>query len=287
MGNFSRRGFMKLTGGGIALAVVSPVTSIMGATAPANPPVAPPTLLGQLGLASYTTRKMTLDETIKCAKNLGLTKVSLKDFHLPMKATAQQFEEVKSKMKAAGLDFYSAGVIYMKKKEDIDKAFEYAKSAGIRMIIGVPAHELIDYTEQKIKEYDICVAIHNHGPGDLVYPTVVSAFEKVNGRDPRFGLCMDIGHTYRIGEDPDVIMTKYKSRMLDIHVKDVTSRGKEGSTLEMGRGKIDIPKFMKAVKKSGYKGNLSFEYEKDADAPVPGLAESVGYMRGVINSLNL
>lgn len=274
---------MKLTGAGIALTAISPVTSSMAL----SPAVVSADMINQLGLASYTTRKLTLNETIKCAKNLGLTHISLKDVHLPLKATAQQFDEVKSKMKEAGLDFYSVGVIYMKTKDEIDKAFAYAKSAGVRMIIGAPAHEFVDYTEQNIKEYDICVAIHNHGPGDLVYPTVVSAFEKVDGRDPRFGLCMDIGHTFRINEDPDVIMKKYKNRILDIHVKDVTSRGKEGSTLEMGRGVIDIPVFLKAVKKSGYKGNLSFEYDKDAASPIPGLAESVGYMRGVIKSLTL
>ncbi len=283
MENFSRRSFMKLTGAGVAVAAIFPVSSVNAAVSGVDSP----DLLSQMGLASYTTRKLTLDETIKCAKKLGLTHVSLKDFHLPLTATAQQFAEVKSKMKDAGLDFYSAGVIYMKTRESIDKAFEYAKNAGIRMIIGVPAHEFIDYTEQKIKEYDICVAIHNHGPGDLVYPSVRSAFEKIDGRDHRFGLCMDIGHTFRINEDPDVIMTKYKNRILDMHVKDVTSRGKEGSTLEMGRGEIDIPKLMKAVKKCGYKGILSFEYEKDGDAPIPGLAESVGYMRGVIKSLKL
>jgi inosose dehydratase len=283
MDNYSRRGFMKLTGASIALAAISPAKSAM-ASSPAG---ASADMLGQLGLASYTTRKLTLDETIKCAKNLGLNHLSLKDIHLPLKSTAQQFAEVKSKIKDAGLIFYSVGVIYMKSKEDVDRAFEYTKNAGVRMIIGAPIHELVDYTEQKIKEYDICVAIHNHGPGDLVFPTVASAFEKVDGRDPRFGLCVDIGHTYRINEDPEVVIKKYKSRILDIHVKDVTGRGKEGSTLEMGRGKIDIPKFLTAVKKSGYKGSLSFEYEKDADAPIPGLAESVGYIRGVIKSLNL
>ena len=273
---------MKLTGAGMAIAAFSPYSAAMAS----EKTVEPSGMLSQLGLASYTTRKLTFDETIKWAKNLGLTHVSLKDSHLPLKATAQQFNEVKSKMKNAGLDFYSVGVVYMKTKDEIDKAFEYAKNAGVKMIIGVPAHEFVDYTEQKIKEYNICVAIHNHGPGDLVYPTVASAFEKVDGRDSRFGLCMDIGHTFRINEDPDAIMCKYKGRILDLHVKDVTSRGKEGSTLEMGRGKIDIPKLLKAVKKCGYKGYLSFEYEKDADSPIPGLAESVGYMRGVIKCLN-
>lgn len=273
---------MKLTGAGVAMAAISPYSAAMASEKAS----VSSDMLSQLGLASYTTRKLTLDETIKWAKNLGLTHVSLKDFHLPFKATAQQFDEVKSKMKKAGLDFYSVGVVYMKTKDEIDKAFEYAKNAGVKMIIGVPAHEFVDYTEQKIKEYNICVAIHNHGPGDLVYPTVVSAFEKVDGRDYRFGLCMDIGHTFRINEDPEVIMNKYKGRILDLHVKDVTSRGKEGSTLEMGRGKIDIPKLLKAVKKCGYKGYLSFEYEKDADAPIPGLAESVGFIRGVIKCLN-
>jgi inosose dehydratase len=283
MENFSRRSFMKLTGAGIAIAAISPATTTLASGKGAKPS----DMIGQLGLASYTTRKLSLDETIKWAKGLGLSHASLKDFHLPLKATTQQFDEVKAKMKKAGLDFYSVGVVYMKTKEEIDNAFEYAKNAGVKMIIGVPAHEFVDYTEQKIKEYDISVAIHNHGPGDLVYPTVVSAFEKVEGRDPRFGLCMDIGHTFRINEDPDVIMGKYKSRILDLHVKDVTARGKEGSTLEMGRGKIDIPKLLKMVKKSGYKGYLSFEYEKDADAPIPGLSESVGFIRGVIKSLSL
>ncbi len=283
MKSLSRRGFMKLTGAGVTLSAISPISATMASARIVDSQE----MISQMGLASYTTRQMTLYDTIKCAKNLGLTHVSLKDFHLPFKATVQQFDEVKLKMKEAELDFYSAGVIYMKSEREVDKAFEYARNAGIRLIIGVPAHELIDYTEQKIRKYNIGVAIHNHGPGDLLYPSVTSAFEKVDGRDPRFGLCMDIGHTYRIGEDPDVIMKKFRHRILDIHVKDVTSRGKDGSTLEMGRGKIDIPGFLKAVKKSGYKGVLSFEYEKDAEAPIPGLAESVGYMRGVIKSLGL
>jgi inosose dehydratase len=283
MNNFSRRNFVRLAGAGIAITTFAPLGSSMAASSS----IVSDDWISKLGLASYTTRKFSLDETIKLAKSLGLNHVSLKDFHLPLNATSQQFDEVKSKMKEAGLDFGSVGVIYMKTKDEIDKAFEYAKNAGVRLIIGVPAHEFVDYTEQKIKEYNIGVAIHNHGPGDLVYPTVASAFEKIDGRDPRFGLCVDIGHTYRINEDPDVIIHKYKSRILEIHVKDVTSRGKEGSTCEMGRGKIDIPKFMKAVKKSGYKGTLSFEYEKDANNPTPGLAESVGYLRGVIRSLQL
>lgn len=271
---------MGLAGTGIALSAISPVQSARAMTSAS----ASGGLLDKLGLASYTTRKLSLDDTLKWARNLGLKHISIKDFHLPLKASDLQFEEFRRKILEAGLDFYSVGVIYMKSKEDVDQAFEYAKKAGAGMIIGAPLHEFLDYVEQKIKDYNIRVAIHNHGPGDLVYPTVQSAFEKVDGRDPRFGLCMDIGHTFRINEDPDIVMKKYKNRILDIHVKDVTSRGKEGTTLEMGRGQIDIPKFLKAVVNSGYKGNLSFEYEKDAEAPIPGLAESVGYIRGVIKS---
>lgn len=281
MKSFSRRNFMMMTGTGAAVSLLSPLQASSALSAP----VSSPDMLSQLGLASYTTRKLSLDETIKWAKNLGLKHVSLKDFHLPLKATDQQFAEVKEKMQQAGLDFYGVGVIYMKSVEDVDRAFEYAKKAGVKMIIAAPLHEFLNYTEQKIKEYDIRVAIHNHGPGDLVYPTVESAWEKLKGRDSRFGLCMDIGHTYRINEDPDAVMKKFKDRILDIHVKDVTSRGKEGSTLEMGRGVIDIARFLKAVKSVNYSGYLSFEYEKDGAAPIPGLAESVGYIRGVIKTL--
>ncbi|MCK5467686.1 MAG: sugar phosphate isomerase/epimerase, partial [Cyclobacteriaceae bacterium] len=180
---------------------------------------------------------------------------------------------------------YGGGVIYMKSKEQVDQAFEYAKNAGMSVIVGVPEHELLEYTNDKIKQYDIKVAIHNHGPGDETYPSPESVYEKIKDLDSRFGLCMDIGHTQRIGIDPTEAAKKYFSRLFDIHIKDVDKAKEDGKTVEIGRGVIDIPKFLKLLVDRRYEGVVSFEYEKDAEDPLPGLSESVGYVKGCLDSI--
>jgi inosose dehydratase len=176
-------------------------------------------------------------------------------------------------------------VIYMKNEEQVHQAFRYATAAGMRVIIGVPNYDLLDLVEEKVKESDIILAIHNHGPGDNVYPTPASAFEKIADRDSRMGLCIDIGHTQRMGLDPAAEFVKFKERVYDIHVKDVSKATAEGQTVEIGRGVIDIPTFIKTLIENSYNGVASLEYEKDSKDPLPGAAESVGYLRGVLAAL--
>jgi sugar phosphate isomerase/epimerase len=76
--------------------------------------------------------------------------------------------------------------------------------------------------------------------------------------------------------------SKYASRLYDIHIKDVTGSTGKDTPLEIGRGVIDIPGFLKTLVKTKYKHVVSLEYEKDGDDPVPGAAESVGYIRGIL-----
>jgi sugar phosphate isomerase/epimerase len=173
----------------------------------------------------------------------------------------------------------------MKTKEEVDQAFDYAKTAEMEMIVGVPNHELLDYVEGKVKEYDIKLAIHNHGPGDLVYPSAESAYVLIKNRDKRMGLCIDIGHTKRIGRDPEQDVKDYFDRVFDIHIKDVTAAEKDGKTCIIGHGVINFPSFLKAVNKLGYKGTLALEYEAEGKDPLPGMMESFGYVRGVLATL--
>ena len=236
----------------------------------------------ELGLASYTLRKFKLAEAMVMTKRVGLKYIALKDFHLPMDSTPEQIREVAGKVKEAGLELYGGGVIYMKDEDQVNNAFEYAKAAGMKVIIGVPNHDLLPLVNRKVQQYDIKVAIHNHGPTDKVYPTPASAYEKISELDPRMGLCIDIGHAQRAGVDPSVPAEKFADRLLDVHIKDVTQSSKEGHTVEIGRGVIDIPKFLRTLLKINYSGVVSFEHEKDADDPLAGLAESVGYVRGAL-----
>jgi sugar phosphate isomerase/epimerase len=239
----------------------------------------------KLGLASYSLRKFTQEKTIAMAKRVGLEYMCFKSMHLPLSATIEEIGSSAKRVKDAGLELYGAGVIYMKSQAEVDQAFEYAKHAGMTTIVGVPNHDLLDYTNNKIQQYDIKVAIHNHGPGDDLYPSPESIYDKIKDLDPRFGICMDIGHTERIGVDPTEAGEKYFDRLFDLHLKDVDKAEADGETVEIGRGVIDIPRFLKMLVDKGYQGVASIEYEKDADDPLPGLAESVGYVNGCLDSI--
>ncbi|MBN2294979.1 MAG: sugar phosphate isomerase/epimerase [Pirellulales bacterium] len=238
-----------------------------------------------LGLASYTTRKFSLDDTLKMAARLGLEQVCLKSFHLPLDASQEQIDEVLKKAKAAGVNIYGCGVVYMKDEDAVRQAFKYAKMAGMKIIVGVPLPDTLPLVDRLVKETDIAVAIHNHGPGDKVYPTVEKAHEKIKDLDRRIGYCMDVGHTMRTGRDPAATARRFGDRMLDIHLKDVSEAAAKGRCVEAGRGVIDIPSLLRALVEINFSGNASFEFEKDPSDPLPGLAESVGYVRGVLATL--
>ena len=278
----SRRQFLRMAGAGAMACATGSPRSMRAAEPPAP---AAPAVPFTLGMASYTLRQFPLDQAIEMTKRLGLTRICFKDFHLKLDATPEVIADTVAKVKAAGLDLYAGGVIYMKSEAEVDRAFVYAKAAGFKMIIGVPAYELLPYANKKVQEYDIPVAIHNHGPDNPLFPTPQSAYERIASLDRRLGLCMDVGHTQRSGVDPAESAEKYFDRLFDIHIKDVSASTAQGQTVEIGRGVVDIPKLLKVLKRLGFKGTLALEYQKDAKDPLPGSAESIGYLKGVIATM--
>lgn len=236
----------------------------------------------KLGMASYSLRQFSLEEAIRMTNRLGLKHIALKSMHLPYDLSEPELQSTAAKVRSAGLNLYGGGVIYMRSEDEVNRAFDYAKAAGFQVIIGAPAHDLLNLVDQKVKQYDIKLAIHNHGPGDEQYPSPESVYTKVKALDPRIGLCIDIGHTQRIGLKPAEEALKYADRLHDIHIKDVDAPTSEGTTVEIGRGVIDIPGFLSTLQEIKYQGVVSLEYEKDADDPLPGSAESIGYLRGVL-----
>ena len=238
-----------------------------------------------LGMASYTFREFGLEETLRMTRRLGLEKIAFKNFHLALDASPAEIEAVVEQVRAAGLDLYGGGVIYMRNEAEVHQAFDYARAAGMGAIIGVPNHELLPLVERKVMEFDIKLAIHNHGPGDQLYPTPESAWELVKDLDPRMGLCIDVGHTQRAGVDPSESVIRFRDRLHDVHMKDVSAASREGGTVEVGRGVIDVPKLLAALLQIDYRGIVAFEHEKDGADPLAGVAESVGYVRGVIGTL--
>lgn len=274
----TRRKFLKLAGTGVLAAGATSIYAL-------------PTMFDavekgvntfSIGMAGYTFKEFTVEKTIEMMKRIGVTNLSLKDFHMPMNSTQEQISSIIGKFKSAGINVYTVGVVYMKTQEAVDQAFEYAKMAGVKMIVGAPDYALLPYVEKKIKAYDFKMAIHNHGPDNPLYPNATDIWNHIKDLDARIGICIDIGHTTRDGQDPCADILKYSSRIYDMHVKDVDKASKEGETVEMGRGIINIPEVVETLRKIKYSGSCSLEFEKDMKDPLPGIAESIGYLKGVM-----
>ena len=237
-----------------------------------------------LGIAGYTFLHVPMDQGIAMMKRLAVDAISIKDFYLPLDSGADKIAQVVGTFNAAGIRIYGAGVIYMKSEADVDRAFEYAKMLGVDLIIGAPNPELLGYVEGKVKKYRIRVAIHNHGPEDKLYPSPVDVYEHIKGLDDRMGLCLDIGHAARAGADIVKIVNDYAPRIFDMHIKDLAVISRQAKPIELGRGVLDIPGLMRAVKRIRYSGCCSIEHEMDMTDPYPGIAESVGFFRGVLKA---
>jgi sugar phosphate isomerase/epimerase len=240
------------------------------------------------GVASYTLRKMPLDAAIAAIQRVGLNYVSIKDFHLSLKSTPEERRTAARKFKDAGITPLSCGNITMENNEaSVRQAFEYARDAGLPTIVCSPHPDSMPILDRMVKEFDIRIAIHNHGPEDKRFPSPYDVWKAVQPYDARIGLCIDVGHTARAKVDPAEAILKCRARLYDLHFKDIGSTDPKGQTIEGGRGVLDLRAILRAALKIHYQHLLSFEYEKDADDPVPGLAETIGYTKGLLASFGV
>jgi inosose dehydratase len=282
MAKESRREFLALAGTGALAGFLheAPILRGKGVADSHSSPVA-----FTLGIASYTFRAFPLDQAIAMTKRLGIKKLALKDVHMPLKSSDDDIRATVDMLKAAGIELSSCGVVYMTNEDEVNNAFRYAKAAGISIMVGSPDEALLKLVERMVKQTGIALAIHNHGPTDNRYPSPESVYRLLEGIDKRMGLCIDVGHTQRLGLDPAHEVERFADRLLDVHMKDVSSADASGTEVEIGRGVIDIPKLVQSLARVKYSNTIHFEYEKDQKDPLPGIAESVGYVRGIIATM--
>ena len=279
----SRRAFLKRATLGTAGAAL--LTSAQAHVARAAGPVTPAgDAPFHLGVATYSLRKFSREEAIDMIQAIGTPYISVKSFHLPYELSAAEMAAAVQDFKAAGLEIVSAGNNNI--REDTDEGvrpfFEYAKMAGIPMLVIAPTHEIMPRIEKFVKQYDIRVAIHNHGPEDDYYPGPRDALNVIKGMDPRVGLCIDVGHTARTGVDVVEAIAEAGDRLLDMHMKDLADMSDRSSQVAVGRGKMPVAEIFQQLKKMNYRGSVNLEYEINADDPLPGMLESFAYMRGVL-----
>src|SRR5215216_128030 len=274
----SRRGF-------IASAAFAAAWARLGRIADAQTAVSAGAKGGplKLGVASYSMREFPLDQALQMAKTLGVTHMTFKDVHIPRTDPPEATRALRAKIEAAGITIMGGGTITIPNDPaHVEKEFEYAKNAGFPLIFVSPDPAALDTIERFAKSYDIKVAIHNHGPEDKRWPRPQDAYAAIKSRDKRLGLCVDVGHTTRTGTDPVQACRECGDRLYDMHVKDLASKSEKESQVEVGRGIIDFPALFRTLIEIGYQGQVGLEYEIKSKEPLPGMIESMAYMRGVL-----
>lgn len=248
----------------------------------------------KLSVATYSLRSFKRPEAIKMIQELKIKYADVKEVHIPIKdATPAEWEQDAKEFRNAGIKLVACGNVDMKKPEELKRAFEYAKTCGFPTIVCAPTQEQLPDIEKLVKEYNIKIAIHNHGPEDKFMPTPESVLDAVKGMDPRMGLCIDIGHTARTGADVVEWIGKAGPRLHEMHFKDLKDphnkdwKVARDSQVAVGEGVLPIPEIFKQLAKQKYQGYCSLEYEINAKDPLAGMQKSFDYMRKVITDLKL
>ncbi len=241
----------------------------------------------KLGVATYSLRKFSREQAIAMLKQMHVRYINIKEFHLPVDSTPDEIKAGRKEFEDAGFIVEGGGNVSFSKDDDQDirHKFEYAKLAGMPIIVCAPTHVTLPKMEKFVKEYDIKIAVHNHGPEDKQFPTPQSVLEVVKNMDPRCGLCIDCGHTARTGVDLVESIREAGPRLLSMHVKDLADSKTRDSQCDVGEGILPIVGIFKQLHKMRYTGGVMLEYEIHEDDPLMGMQKSLSYMRGVMAGL--
>jgi len=271
----TRRGFLGGAVGAASLGMVGPA------------PAAPAAGELKLGVASYSLRQFQRGLAIKMMQRLNVPCICIKEFHLPYSSTPEELARGVKEFAKGGLKVVGGGVIYMQRDDDDDirRYFDYAKAAGMPLMVIAPSHQSLPRVEKFVKQYNIPVAIHNHGPEDKEFPTPESVLKAIQGRDPRVGLCIDAGHTTRTGTNVLDSIRAAGSRLLDFHIKDLKDLRDGKTQVPVGDGAMPVVEIFKLLLQMNFQGYVNLEYEIEADDPLLGVAKSFSYMRGVLAGL--
>ena len=236
----------------------------------------------------WSFREFTLFEAIEMAAAAGMGGVEVfpgqklgadhGDAKIGPDLPDDKIQALLDHLKKNKLAAYNFGVTEIPKEEDkARKVFEFAKKLGL---YGVTTESLggIDTLEKLAVEYDIKVCFHNHPkPTPLWNPDKI--WKAIDGRHQNIGYCADIGHWATSGLDPLEVIRKVAPRVLAFHMKDRASITEWTHDRPFGTGIIDLPTILDEVRKHGFAGNVSIEYEHNWKTSLPELAQCAGYLR--------
>jgi len=241
----------------------------------------------RVGVASYSLRAFPIAEALQSIRRLGVRYLSLKEVHLPLSSTPEQRRQVRRQAEDMGLSITSCGVIYLTNDEAAMRhALDYVQDLGASIAVVGVSRDILPLLDRVIRSYDLKAAIHNHGPNDQRFPSPLQVYDAVQGLDRRIGLCMDVGHTFRMHEDLIADVKKTRDRLYSMHFKDLDSDHVDAKDVPVGTGVMPIVSLLRELLRSAHAEEIQLEHEADPKDPLPGMAESLGFIRGSLQSMS-
>lgn len=270
----NRRDFLQAGAAGLAAAALSRVST---AADPKDP------YLGlKMGLQSYSLREFKVDQALEQTKSLGLKYWESFPGHIPMGTLPKHIETQKELLSKAGITLISYGVVGFDSNENKARdVFEFAKAMGIKSISAdpVPDAPTFDLLDKLVAEYDVAIAIHNHGPKHR-YNKISDVEKVVKDRHPKIGACVDTGHFLRSDEDPVEAIQRLGKRVFGVHLKDVKSLPNGEKQFKIaGEGDLKVTELLKALKALNYQYCVAIEYEENAKNPLPDIEACLKHVR--------
>jgi inosose dehydratase len=224
-----------------------------------------------VGVQSYSLRNFETPEVVRHLKGMGVHYTEFYGKHLDPNANDERIAEVQKLLASADVKLAGHGVHgFTKDHEANKKLFDFAKRAGVKVITANPQPDSFDSLDKLVAEYDIRIAIHNHGPGAL-FDKLDSVTKAIAGHDKRIGACVDCGHYLRSGEDPVKCVLELKDRVYGVHIKDEKETNTKASdNVVIGKGHLDVVGLFKALRQVKFPadGSLALEYEANPANPI-------------------
>ena len=220
----------------------------------------------RLSLQCYTFRALSFFETVDEAAKMGIKYLEIYPGQrlkpgasetVSKNMSDETIAAIKQKLtEAGGLKLVAYGVDSIPTDEaGARKEFEWAKNMGIKVLVTETTPTEMD--DKLCSEFKIKMALHNH-PQSWPPDEVLKACAE---RDKRIGSCSDTGHWMRRNLTPVDQMKKLVGRIEHLHFKDLNEFGPGAHDVPWGTGKGDAKGMLAELKRQGYKGYMSIEYE--------------------------
>lgn len=241
----------------------------------------------KLGIQIYSLRGYPVEEAMVHARDLGFAEIEFFSGMFPLDSSDDAIAKMVARVQQLGMAISGHGVNAFTKDDAANRRiFEFAKKAGIKNLSAAPTPDSFDSLNALVKEYDIRIAIHNHGPSDR-FNKVVDVLRAIEGRDERIGACADLGHFIRSGEKPVDVIRALAGRLYGIHLKDFAEMKESTRGVILGKGHLDCAAVFDALIQAKFPtdGALSLEYEENEKNPIADIRECFAVAEGALKKV--